>query len=378
MRLRALFFAAIFILGAVTFAQNPEPGAPDILSVVPGAATFKHVTSPIDCYRLFGADGNPAGVAVVTSNIAPAFSGYRDEISVLVGLDESGTITGAKLLSHQEDQLHIDSIISKGFLNRFIGKKPAKNWDDLETITGATISSGAMKEDIRTASLAAVEKVLKSGVLTQRLKKKFQLIDYRTIIISLLIALSVIAVLKPGRRILRSSTLLLSFVITGLLFNTPVTIGNFIDAGRGLATGNIALLVLLGFAIISAPVKGPLYCSYLCPFGAMQDGLSAARLPKCKIDEKWLRYAAYMRWAVLLSVIVAVTGFGINAFRYVEPFSRCFAMDAGTAVWIQTGTVLIVSLFLRRPWCRMFCPTGLVIEVLSMIGTKVRCKFKCK
>jgi polyferredoxin len=193
-----------------------------------------------------------------------------------------------------------------------------------------------------------------------------------------LIALSIAAVMMPKRRILRSSTLLLSFIGIGILFDTPVTIGNFVDLFRGILPqlNNLPLLLLLIFAIASALWKGPLYCSYLCPFGAMQDGASGLKLPKCNISDRSMRYAGYIRWAVLLLVIIAIAGFHSQAFRKIEPFALCFAPNAGTAVWIQSGIILVVALFLRRPWCRLFCPTGLLVEYLSLAGAKIRNKLR--
>jgi len=390
LRIRYIFFILFIATCITTFsafaeAKGAEPSPQDILGAVPEAKSFKHIKDPIDCYRLFDALGSPVGAAVITTDVPPEIAGYRDEISLLVGVNESGVITNVKLLSHQEDREHMNSILSKGFLDRFAGQRPSGNWSDIEAITGATISSLAMCEDIRTASIAVALKVLKSGVLSQAAKKKVSSIRLDRPLIAaaasfLLVLLSIAAVYLPRRRILRSSSLLLSFVAIGILFNTPVTIGNFIDIGYGYIPGwsNLALLILLVFAIVSALFKGPVYCSYLCPFGAMQDGASAFKIPKCKIDDKWMRYAGYIRWPVLLAVIAVVAGFNIYALRNVEPFARCFAPDAGSAVWVQSGTILIAALFLRRPWCRIFCPTGLVIETLSRLGTKLRCKFKCK
>ncbi len=385
--IRQITIFLIILISAGAFAAGPvsEPSQKDILSMVPGAKSFKHLSEPIDCYSLFDSEGSLAGVAVITTRVPPEIGGYRDELSVLVGVDKSGAITGTKLLAHQDSPEHMQRIISAGFFKRFLGMKPTDDWSRIETVTGATISSQAMKEDIHAASLAAADKVLKSGIFSEASKKKSAIsnviIDRPKIagIAALfLIGFSILAVYMPGKRILRSSSLLLSFIVIGLLFNTPVSIGNFLDLGYGDIPGinNLALLSLLIFAVVSALFKGPLYCSYLCPFGAMQDAASAAKIPKCGVDDKWMKHAGRIRWLVLAAVIVAVVAFNVPAFRNVEPFSRCFAPDAGSAVWIQSGTILVAALFLRRPWCRIFCPTGLVVELLSRLGTKVRLKFR--
>lgn len=388
-KLRGLFliiFASVLAINVWAALKFDPPKDADILSVMPGAASFKHIKAPIDCYRVFDADGNSIGVAVVTTEVPPVLPGYRDEIAVLVGVGETGTITGTTLLAHREDQKHIDTILSNGFLLRFTGHKADGRWSDIETVTGATISSEAMKEDIRTAASAVLEKVIKSGILSTKVKKTpgptafriERVFSWANLAALGLIVLSVASVLLPKRRLLRSSTLLLSFLFIGFIFNTPVTIGNFIDVGYGLVPGlnNLALLLLLIFAVVSALVKGPLYCSYLCPFGAMQDGASGVRLPKIEAGKRFLHYARYFRWLALFAVVVAVAGFGFAAARNFEPFSLCFARDAGSAVWVQSGVILVAALFFRRPWCRLFCPTGLIIETLSKLGVKIRCRIR--
>jgi len=391
MRMRKLALGVLPIILAFMCADAlaemriAEPGPKEILSMVPGAGDLKHISDPLDCYRLFSAAGRPVGVAFITTQIPPEIGGYRDEIAVLVGVNESGAITGVKLLAHEESPDLMDKIVSGGFLKRFLNKRPSDNWDKIETITGATISSAAMKEDIRAALAEVVEKVIKSGVMSEPAQKKsimgFFLMDRAALnagVIAVLIALSVLAVLMPQKKILRSSCLVLSFITIGVLLNTPVTIGNFIDLARGVLPplSNMALLLLFAFAIVSAFVKGPVYCSYLCPFGAIQDGASGIRLPKCKISDSWIKSAAVFRWIMLVTAVVAVAGFQNGAFRNIEPFARCFAPDAGGAVLIQAATIIVIALFLRRPWCRLFCPTGLLIELSSIVGAKLRRKIR--
>ena len=244
-------------------SQNPIR---KIFSMVPNAISFKHIKEPLDCYRLFDTQGNPVGAAVITTRVPPEIAGYRDEISILVGINESGVITGTKLLAHEETPEHMGQILKAGFLERFLNKKVSSDWNNIETITGATISSAAMKEDIHTASLAVLEKVINSGVLSDQSKKKPSASSVRMgrpkiagAAIFLLAALSVAASYMPKRKILRLSSLFLSFVAIGLLFNTPVTISNFIDLGYGHIPGlnNPALLILLIFAVVVSTFQGP-------------------------------------------------------------------------------------------------------------------------
>ena len=380
-------FLVIFVLTcpcALAAMKVVEPGAEDVLSMVPDTKSFRHFENPIDYYRLFDSAGNPSGVAVITTYVPPHVGGYIDEIALLVGMNESGQITGVKLLAHQENQEYIDQILSKGFLNHFLERDPTKKWDDIETVTGATISANAMRDDIHTASLAAVEKVLKSGIIkttgetVSSIGPQFSRQLKESFIVVLLVALATTAVFLPRYQILRRVSLLLSFIIIGPVFNIPITIGNFVELGQGSLPNmaNLALSILLIFAVAAAFIKGPVYCSYLCPFGALQDGASALKTPKCSIDDLWMRRARRFRWIILIVTIIAIAGFNLFAFRKIEPFALCFTFYRENPVWPLVIVILIASLFLRRPWCRLFCPTGLLVELFSKTGGNIRTKLR--
>lgn len=361
-----------------------EPDSKTILSVMPGAATFKHKKTPLDHYLLSDSKGSEIGVAVITTRIPPEVTGYQNEIALLVGIYKNGQISDVKLLAHEDSPQHINLIISKGFLDRFKKRKPTEKWGDIETITGATISSEAMLKDIKSAALETVNKVIKSGLLEKQRQSllgsvfNFNRPIITTTAVVFLSALSLLAVYLPKKRILRISTLILSFIVIGILFNTPITIGNFVDISCGIFPGmtNLALLVLLIYAVVTALFKGPLYCSYLCPFGAIQEGVAAIKIPKLEIKESTIRKTRIIRWVILFVAVAAIVGFNIKAFRNIEPFATSFSPVASSAVIIQVVIIIILGLFFKRPWCRIFCPTGLVIEILSRLGTKIRCKIK--
>ena len=91
------------------------------------------------------------GAAFVTTSIDPQVSGYRDEIDVLVGIDLEGKITGAKVVGHRETPELMQRVLDSGYLSRFVGRIAGDDFGDIEAITGATVTSQAIANDIRTA-----------------------------------------------------------------------------------------------------------------------------------------------------------------------------------------------------------------------------------
>jgi polyferredoxin len=135
---------------------------------------------------------------------------------------------------------------------------------------------------------------------------------------------------------------------------------------------NLPLAILMVFAFAAALLKGNLYCSYVCPFGALQEG--AARISPKKIvpDARLYRGLRWLRWIVTILAVYAIAALGGQAMRTVEPFSMLFMRYPGTVALVQAGVILLTALFVRRVWCRFLCPTGLVLDVFAQLGCKVR------
>lgn len=102
---------------------------------------------------MFRAD-NGAGILIQGET-----SGYDGPITFLIGFDAQGAITGIKVLSHTETPGLGGNIETKEFTDRFIGKTGdvgVKTGDanEIDAITGATISSKAMCTGVNQARLA--------------------------------------------------------------------------------------------------------------------------------------------------------------------------------------------------------------------------------
>ncbi len=89
-----------------------------------------------------------------------AASGYDGDINYNLALDEEGRIIGMNIVSHTETPGIGDVIERDNFQEQFIGKSyedPITAGEDVEIITGATVSTAAMVNSIRqTTEVAAV------------------------------------------------------------------------------------------------------------------------------------------------------------------------------------------------------------------------------
>lgn len=146
-----------------------------------------------------------------------------------------------------------------------------------------------------------------------------------------------------------------------------------------------------GFLLVVGAFLGRLVCGWLCPFGLVQDLLHKIPVPK-KLSalpgEKILRSLKYIILAlfvILLPMVVTdIIGQGKPWFcTYVCPSGTMFAgiplvsMNQGLQAilgWLYAwkmgllAVLLILSIFLYRPFCRYLCPLGAIYGFFNPIA----------
>jgi hypothetical protein len=347
------------------------PSREDILSVVPGSKEYERRLTPFDIYILKDSSGEDIGKAFITSSIPPPVVAYNGEIDMLVGVGLNGKITGVKLLGHSETQSFMDMVMSSHLLDKFIGKTPDDKFDDIDAVTGATITSEAMIEDVKSAlTIVGKEASGNEKASSHRVSTKDV---FKISAVILLMVMTIVSCRLPRTKILRVATLAAAFVVLGAILNSPITIGNLVDLRFSyIPRSNIPLFILMVFAFLACILRGNLYCSYLCPFGATQDAASRFKATKICPARGIESKARYMRYLILLLTVYAIVRLGSDTARTVEPFSLCFSGNPPFQIVVQTAAAISACLFVRRAWCRFFCPTGLCLDILALIGAKIR------
>lgn len=89
-------------------------------------------------------------------NVEP--KGYGGAISVLIGLDQNKAVKGVKILSHSETPGFGANAEKPSFIDQYIGKqgtikvtKTSPKEDEIQAITGATITSAAITDGVNAA-----------------------------------------------------------------------------------------------------------------------------------------------------------------------------------------------------------------------------------
>ncbi len=126
----------------------------------------------------------------------------------------------------------------------------------------------------------------------------------------------------------------------------------------------ISLTALLFFILplLFALFFGRAFCAAACPLGAIQDliVINPVSIPS------WVRKSLGFIPVIYLglSVLFAATGSDFIICRY-DPFVGIFRMDGPFLMIFLGVTFLLLGMFYARPYCRVFCPYGVLLGWLS-------------
>jgi len=129
----------------------------------------------------------------------------------------------------------------------------------------------------------------------------------------------------------------------------------------------VTVLVIFALPILFALFAGRVFCSGVCPLGAIQDVVlvKAVRIPR------WLGAGlGVLPWIYLgFAVLFAATDSMFFICRY-DPFVPFFRMTGGLWILVYGGALLAVGMVVARPYCRFLCPYGAILGLCSRVAAK--------
>lgn len=138
---------------------------------------------------------------------------------------------------------------------------------------------------------------------------------------------------------------------------------------------------VLGMLMLFGIILGRAVCGFLCPFGLVQDLLHKIPLPKLKVPGKLDRPLRYVKYAVLLFLVILLPMLIRDQYGSGTPFFCKFLCPAGTlgagvplllsnqslrtAIGLLfdwkaavLAVILVLSVLIYRPFCKYLCPLG--------------------
>ncbi len=133
-------------------------------------------------------------------------------------------------------------------------------------------------------------------------------------------------------------------------------------AGGGLAWPVAALFAL---PLLAALLGGRLFCAAVCPLGAVQELVIIRPLRVPRALDAVLRLVPL---AVLaFGTVLAVNGAGYWICR-TDPFVGLFRCSAPLPMLLAGMAVVLLGMVVARPYCRYFCPYGVLLEVCARLA----------
>ena len=148
-------------------------------------------------------------------------------------------------------------------------------------------------------------------------------------------------------------------------------ITNFVKIGPSMFRSDLPQLLILIFTVVTTLFWGRVFCSSLCPFGALQDFIAHFTPKRFKNDlpQRVHDIAIYIKYGVLGFLIVMALSFtNLSLFQYFEPFGTIFYFSQSYLLWGILAIFLFSSIIIPRFYCRYACPLGAALGVTALIS----------
>lgn len=311
-------------------------------------------------FDIIDAKNEILGRAIVSKNIGDEIVGYAGATPVFIGLNTENKIAGVELLNNAESVGFVNRIERAGFFDLWNGKTLEEAAVFVpDAVSGATITSNAVIQNVN--KVAQIATSIKSNSV-------FNWLDlFKFIAVLVIVVCGIVICFNPARFMkYRIWLMISSIIVLGIWLGEFMSIQLFYTwiSGGFVIRYTILLLFVVSF-VLPLFFNKPIYCTYLCPFGSLQELLGKLTNRKIQISDNVAFYLGLIRKMYLVLIIVIALSFSNVDFTNFEPFTIFVYQSVSVFVIFMASTILLLSLFINRPWCRFICPTGLVFNILN-------------
>jgi ferredoxin len=127
----------------------------------------------------------------------------------------------------------------------------------------------------------------------------------------------------------------------------------------------VSLVLIFALPLLFTFIFGRTFCAAVCPLGAAQE-LAVFRPVKV---HPALEHALGLIPYVYLgaAVLYAATGTAFVVCQY-DPFVSFFRRSGSVNMLVFGGCVLVIGMFVGRPYCRYLCPLGAIFRLISPLA----------
>ncbi len=148
-------------------------------------------------------------------------------------------------------------------------------------------------------------------------------------------------------------------------------ITNAIKQGPGMFLQDLPMLLIIVFTVVTTLFWGRVFCSSLCPFGALQDFITrfVPRRLQLKVPQRLHDIGLYIKYGILAFLIVMALAYSeLSLFQYFEPFGTAFYFSQSLWLWVILIAFLVAAALVPRFYCRYACPLGAALGLTALIS----------
>ncbi|MCL3781299.1 FMN-binding protein [Prolixibacteraceae bacterium JC049] len=353
-----LTLTALIIAGILGFRRSMSDISNQVTQMVPHATHYQK--TGFEQYALL-TDSSQHAIAYVDVN---KYNGFGGPLKVATAVDSLGNIVNILVVDHKETQSWFNRVMESQLIPQLKNKNYSDKFKlgkDIDAITGATYTSRAITECVKhtSRSIAVKQYHLKAPPITKK-RIKFGLPEMILAILLLIGTFGINKASAKNKKRIRWLTLLTGLSVIGFGINHPLTLvdinkflmGYFPDIHNQIYW----YILVFGILLIFLTTKKNVYCTYICPFGSAQECLSLvakARQPKRTQLTNTLKWGRrlFVLSAILLGLIYRNPG-----FSSYEVYGTLFTLSGTNMAVFFLVLVLIIALFIKRPWCNFLCP----------------------
>ncbi|MDZ4850959.1 MAG: FMN-binding protein [Pirellulaceae bacterium] len=344
----------------------------DAKQLFPNAAYVEQDQKRKSLWHVFDQTHGSCGEILRTSPAADEVIGYQGPTETRLAIGPDGHILAIAIAASFDNEPYVGYVRDDKYFAKLVKKYTLSQWSQLELdragiegISGATMTSQAVANGIiETAKRFEIERhQLPSSKLTSIARVWPVLSTMAIIVIGAIIGLTSLR----GYHKARVAFQVLVIVYLGLINGDLLSIAMFKGwAQSGIPwTNALGLVVLASAAIVMPIVAGTnLYCSHLCPHGAVQQLLPRRWKHQTPLPRWVVRTLSWIRPLLIVWVVlVCLLQWPFNLVD-IEPFDA-YAWRAAAWPTLLVATIgIVASLRVPMGYCQYGCVTGSVFQYI--------------
>jgi len=154
-----------------------------------------------------------------------------------------------------------------------------------------------------------------------------------------------------------------------------VSIYEYFDSGTMVKKTHESSFALMWIGFALALLMGPVFCGWVCPMGSIQEWIGKlgrklfGRKYNHFVPYRFDRYLRFLRYGVMAWVLYMTAASATLVFADWDPYFALFNLwssEVAIGGIIVLVIVLVLSLFVERPFCKYACPYGAVLGVFNL------------